>query len=107
MLKSSIVFRTGLGSGLFFTLCFIGLNNSVLSSLELGIVSGWSVGCLVKWWQIDQKPESTEIFEIEAIDDNLSGILAKSKLLPTASKSTPRPTEATTLLGWIFKRNKS
>jgi hypothetical protein len=107
MLKSSIVFRAGLGAGLFFTLCFIALRDSVLSSLELGIISGWSVGCLVKWWQIDQKPESTETFEIEAIADNLSGILAKSKLLPPASKSTPRPTQATTLLGWIFKRNKN
>lgn len=107
MLKSSVVVRAGLGAGLFFTLCFIVLGDSVLSSLELGIISGWSVGCLVKWWQMDQKPESTETFEIEAITDNLSDILTKSKLLPDQSKLTPRPTEATTLLGWIFKRNKS
>lgn len=107
MLKSSMVWRTGLGTGLFFTFCFIALGDSLFTSLELGIISGWAVGCLVKWWQIEQKPASTETFEIEAITDNLSDILAKSKLLPRASKSTPRPTQATTLLGWIFKRNKN
>lgn len=107
MLKSAIVLRAGLGTGLLITLCFIALGDSLLTSIELGIISGWSVGCLVKWWQIDQKPESTETFEIEAITDNLSDILTKSKLLPSQSKSTPRPTQATTLLGWIFKRNKN
>ncbi len=107
MLKSSLVFRAGLGTGLFFTLCFIALGDSLFTSLGLGIISGWSVGCLVKWWQIDQKPEQAEPFEIEVITDNLSGILAKSKLLPPPPKPTPRPTQATTLLGWIFKRNKN
>ncbi|SKB11280.1 conserved exported hypothetical protein [Planktothrix sp. PCC 11201] len=107
MLKSSIALRTGLGTGLFFTLCFLAVGDLLLTSVELGIISGWSVGCLVKWWQIDQKPESTETFEIEAITDNLSDILTKSKLLPRQSKSNPRPTQATTLLGWIFKQNKN
>lgn len=107
MLKSSIVLRAGLGTGLFFTVCFLAVGDVVLTSVQLGIISGWSVGCLVKWWQMDQKPESTETFEIEAITDNLSDILTKSKLLPSQSKSTPRPTQATTILGWIFKRNKS
>ncbi|OIP67118.1 MAG: hypothetical protein AUK43_20570 [Oscillatoriales cyanobacterium CG2_30_40_61] len=107
MLKSSIVFPAGLGAGLFFTLCFIALGDSLLTSVELGIISGWSVCCLVKWWQMDQKPESTETFEIEAITNNLSDILTKSQLLSPESKSNPRPTQATTLLGWIFKRNKN
>lgn len=107
MLKSSIVFRAGLGAGLFFTLCFLAVGDVLITSIELGIISGWCVGCVVKWWQMDQKPESTETFEIETITDNLSDILTKSKLLPPQSKSNPRPTEATTLLGWIFKRNKS
>ncbi|MBD2482608.1 hypothetical protein [Planktothrix sp. FACHB-1365] len=106
MLKSSLAFRTGFSTGLFFTLCFIVLGDSLFTSLGLGILSGWSVGCLVKWWQIDQKPEQSEPFEIEVITDNLSDILVKSKLLPPQAKSTPRPTQATTLLGWMFKRNK-
>ncbi|WRH67636.1 MAG: hypothetical protein RSE13_04570 [Planktothrix sp. GU0601_MAG3] len=107
MLKSSIALRIGLGTGLFFTLCFLAVGDSLVTSLELGIISGWSVGCLVKWWQMDQKSESTETFEIEDITDNLSDILTKSKLLPRQSTSNPRPTQATTLLGWIFKRNKN
>ncbi len=107
MLKSSIVFPAGLGVGLFFTLCFLAVGDVLLTSVELGIISGWSVGCLVKWWQMDRKPESTETFEISVITDNLSDILTKSKLLPPESNSNPRPTEATTLFGWIFKRNKS
>ncbi|VXD20155.1 hypothetical protein [Planktothrix paucivesiculata] len=107
MLKSSTVLRAGLGTGLFFTVCFLAVGDVVLTSVQLGIISGWCVGCLVKWWQIDQKPESTETFEIEAITDNLSDILTKSKLLPPPSKLNRRPTEATTILGWIFKRNKS
>ncbi len=107
MLKSSLAFRAAFITGLFFTLCFIALGDSLFTSLGLGIISGGSVGCLVKWWQIDQRPEQSEPLEIEVITDNLSDILAKSKLLPPQTQSAPRPTQATTLFGWIFKRNKS
>ncbi len=106
MLKSSSAFRTAFITGIFFTLCFIVLGDSLFTSLGLGILSGGSVGCLVKWWQIDQQPEPSKPFEIEVITDNLSDILAKSKLLPPPTQSAPRPSQATTLFGWIFKRNK-
>ena len=106
MLKSLSSTQFGFGMGLFFTLAFMALGDSLMASLGFGILGGYSVAALTKWWQIDENNNS-EPSKMEILTENLSEMLTHSKNYQSQSKSSQTPPQATTLLGWIFKRNKN
>lgn len=107
MLKSISSTQFGFGMGLFFSLAFMALGDSLMASLGFGILGGYSIACLVKWWQIDEKNNAPEPSKMEVFTDNLSEMLTHSQSFQSKSKTPRTPTQATTLLGWIFKRNKT
>lgn len=107
MLKSLSSTQFGFSMGLFFSLAFMALGDSLMASLGFGVLGGYSIACLVKWWQIDEKNNAPEPSKMEVFTDNLSEMLTQSKSFQSKSKSSKTPTRATTLLGWIVKRNKS
>ncbi len=106
MFKSLSSTQLGFGMGLFFTLAFIALGDSLMASLGFGILGGYSVAALTKWWQIDENNHS-EPSKMEILTENLSELLTRSKSDQLKSKSFKKSPRATTLLEWIFKRNKS
>lgn len=107
MFKSLSSTQFGFGMGLFFTLAFMALGDSLMASLGFGILGGYSIASLVKWWQIDEKSNGSEPSKMELFTDNLSEMLTHSKNYQSKSKSPKTPTRATTLLGWMVKRNKN
>ena len=85
MLKSLSSTQFGFGMGLFFTLAFMALGDSLMASLGFGILGGYSVAALTKWWQIDENNNS-EPSKMEILTENLSEMLTHSKNYQSQSK---------------------